>query len=450
MKKLRNIFSRGQSTLELAMLLPVLFFLLYMIIKVFVVHDKGAVVSLEEHQAKLELYDHGNGYMEFDGGLVPEGSYGYLFDGDTYTTPLEELLAQAVSIGANYAIDELLNSIPFLDGTTLVSGYARGYVGTGLRNYVNTGSWDHDAAMWGGVVGSASSNQASEILRGFDPSSTTGGESRGWHELLGTGIQAGAQAYGSSEGDWSAAGAGAMGGLFASNTAEGFLTDQSHEVISAAARGALTSAAGGIITGDFDLGEVGKSAAINAFQTRTVAEFIPGSGGMTDPRNSASFGAANAIVSSVITNGSNVKIGDLAVAGADGAFFSQQSTSAISGEGNWAAQWSRSTLATASYGAGKAWATGADSQAIGTAALNSAVYSTATVVAGHTTNWFGEKIKDGTQWTVNGIKQGLGIGTSNDVAQMAEENIRQSAWSFEQTGQYLGSEGQRIRAGEAQ
>lgn len=352
-RRARKILGMGQSTVELALLMPIVAFLLYMTIQGFGVNHNASEKSIRQHAEELRLF-HQNGRLVVDdvGTEVPLGALDYLIPAAPGINILQALGQQLLNSLANLGLNKLFDAIG-LDGKTYLSGFARGAISTGTQNFIASGfkKLDLEDAALGGVAGAFQSDQATEDFQG--QSWATGGT----QELFGTGAQNAIVGWAQADGDWKGAITGAATGMLNSDTANNWFDAEKdvgtvNDLLKGAARGAIEGSVAGLVNGKLDLKSVAIAGGMGAFNTKTVANLIPGSDWKGDSRRSATFGAANAALGTFVRGG-NLK--EALYSASAGALFSGQSMHVLAGDSPYAA-----AGIGAAYGAGVAWIEGKD------------------------------------------------------------------------------------------
>lgn len=361
--------THGQATLELALLLPILFALAGMVLWAFRTNHQASDHAIAEHNDALIAFNHGDnqGAVVINGVEVAPARYEDLLPPGTF--PLSDIFKDAATgLGLQIGLNNLLSHLPFDNGTYL-GGAALGGITGAVNSFVgsNFKSVDWESVGYAAVAGSAGSRQANHDFQ------------EGMNNILGSGLQAGAQTWASSKGKGNIL-AGVVGGALGSKQMGDLMGFGGSEILSAASRAALSSSVVGAMTGNFRMSTVLQSTGRAVLGTEKVAGFLPGTGGLQDKRMAATYGAASSMLSSAMANGKKMTFEDLLYSGADGAFFSNQTQGAIGGKGKgfWAntARGVRSGVAGAGYSAGKSALKGESGRAVGFAALNSAVVAT--------------------------------------------------------------------------
>ena len=353
------INNKGQSTVELALLLPILFFLFYITITAFGVNHRASQKSVEKHADDLKKFDHGNGVITIDGVDLPPGSFTALIPSGPSITLPAILGPIAASTLARLGLNELMSNLSFLDGKTYLSGALRGGIYAGANSYISSGfkGIDADAMKWGAIAGAFSSKDATEDFQGKDFGKSS------LKEFVGSGAQNSIIGYAQGGGDLASGVAGGVSGLLNSDTSKQWLAT-GNDILKGAAKGAIESSLSGLVAGKFDTKQVLIATGLGAFNTNSVAKALPftnWSGG--DARQSASFGAMNSALSTLVRGG-NLK--DTFFSATSGAFFSSQSMRSIAGDSQIVAG-----AAGAAYGAGISYLQGEHGAAVGLGALQS-------------------------------------------------------------------------------
>lgn len=373
---LRRKPRRAQATVEFALLTPIVFFILYLILQGYKLNTRSSQEVLEQHQLKLRKLDHGNGAFELDGLDIRPGVVSVL-----PSLPNVSLGKLAVQNGAqllaHLGLNFALNKIPLFDGKTYATGALRGGVQAGGGSYIDSGfkTVDWEKAGWGAAAGAFSSQQATEDFQGADYLNSSA------REAFGTAAQSAVVSYAKSGGDVGAALAGAVTGLAGSDTVNQ-LQSTKYDVLLGAAKGAVQGTVTGAMAGKVDLKSVAIATGMGAFNTRTVASKVPLANWSGDARQSASFQAVNAALATAVSGGSAK---DALLAGASGAFFSGQTMGAISGSGKPGAKsgavQTRAMLAGTGYGAAVGLLAGGDAKAVGIGAAQGMATGLATSYA---------------------------------------------------------------------
>lgn len=377
-RRKERVRSWGQSTLELAMLLPIVAFLLYMTIQGFGANHKASHESIETHANVLKTFDHGRGTILLpDGTELAPGEFAELIPVAPGMDLLGDLalgaVEQAVNVGLNYAF----NNISFLSGDTWYGGATKGALLAGVNSMADANYTDIDAnelmedMVWGAGAGALASQDATEFFQGEKWG--TGGN---FQEVVGSGVQNAGLGYTQSQGDSNAALAGLASGMLNSDTSQNWFENGDQDILKGALKGAVQGSVSGVSTGEFDLKSIAISTGMGAFNTNTVASYVPGSGWGGDPKNSASFSATSAALGTVI-NGGNAT--DALYSATSGALFSGQSMNHLAGDSQYAA-----AGIGAVYGAGVAWIEGESAEQIATNALMSAGMG---VISAKTAQW---------------------------------------------------------------
>lgn len=364
--RIRN--RRGQSTVELALILPTLCFFLFLIIYAFRVNHTLSEQSITSYANRLEAFNHGNG-LAFDpvkGQDVPAGQFSeHIPPGGAIN--LGDIAKSAAGLAAQLGLGEIFSKLKI--GDTYAGGFAKGFsysiVNSATQNFIQGGSWndldakDIEHATWAGAAGAFSSAQATEDFQGD--------KATGTQEFFGSGAQAGLIGYARSEGDWKAGVSSAAGGMLNSNTTKEFVNDEDStnfaNIMKGAGVGAVQSSISGSLNGNFDIKNVLYSSAAGAVSTEAFAKAIPFTG--KDAKNSTMYGAFNGAFSSVLSGG-NLKT-TLIAAGA-GALGSNQTATFLGG-----AKTVGYRASTMGYQAGAGFASGQSAQAVGAGAISGLV-----------------------------------------------------------------------------
>lgn len=328
--KRRGKTNVGQSMLELAMMLPILCGLLFLVIKGFRVNHEASDKSIRRHSEALREFNHGNsGAITIDGvPMVPGRLENVVPAGASYS--LGDILGSMLpKIGLQLGLNAALSHIPFLDGKTYESGFARGAVSNTGGQLIESGFKKVDAteAAWAGATGLLQSQDAQEdfLKRTFLKDGTVDSKQCSADQLAGSCVLGALDATSQSQGDLSAGVFGAIYGGLNSDTAQVFFENGS-EIAKGALKGALSSSIAGIQSGELKFRQVMIGASMGAVNTRTVAKAVSLGYGGADPRNAASFGAANSAFATLINGG---KLEDAMYSASSGAFFSGQTMGAM-------------------------------------------------------------------------------------------------------------------------
>ena len=418
----RGLTPRGQSTVELALILPTLMLFLAMTIYVLQLHHTSALLTTNNYADEMYKY-HSEGLI-FDEAqkiYIPEGQFSEHIPPDASIDPAKLLTQIAGQLGAQLGLNELFSKLQIFDTSTYLGAFGEGFTyslaNSTVQNFLQGGSWndlnakDLESATWAGAASALAShndkdngktNNATNFFQGNDPTRTDS-----LSELLGSGAQAGLVGFAQSQGDWKAGVTSAMGGMMNSDTSKAWISkgDAVSQIMKGAGIGAVESSAAGAIGGKVELKTVLNSAASGAVSTTAFAKMLPFSG--SDPKNSAMYGAFNGAFSSVLSGG-NMKT-TLVAAGA-GALSSKQIAGSLGGS-----QSVGYRAATMGYQAGSQYAQGQSLQAIGAGAL------AGTVANG--IGWATNKVSPVISNTLNGaissedVKQRMANGNfANDLA----------------------------------
>lgn len=299
----------GQSTVELALILPVLIAFLYLIIFGFRTHHQAADVATGIYADRVAQFDHGNGSI-FDpdtGTYVNAGKYSEHIPEGVSINIGDVLTAVLPGVLADLGLNELFSRLKIFDDSTYMGAFAQGFTyslaSSATHTLIETGSLhdmsaqDLENAAWAGASSALSSDQASEDFQGADQ---TGSSAR---EFFGSGAQAGLIGFADSHGDFANAGTSAVGGMLHSDTTKNWSTEGTDfsQIMKGAGLGAVESSASGVINGNFDTKTVLIAGATGAVQTDAFARSLPFTG--SDPKNSAMYGAFNGAFSSAISGG---------------------------------------------------------------------------------------------------------------------------------------------------
>jgi hypothetical protein len=194
---------------------------------------------------------------------------------------------------------------------------------------------------WGAVAGGASSQQMTKIAQGENWAT---GDFR---ELVGSGAQNAVVGWANSKGNVAGAVSGAAGGMLNSDAAKGWFENGKEDVLKGAFRGAIQGSVSGLANGKASFKTIAIATGMGAFNTKTVAGYIPGATWSGDPRMSASFGATSSAVGTFLSGGS---MKDALYSASSGALFSGQSMHTLTGDNKYAA-----AGIGAVYGAGVGW-----------------------------------------------------------------------------------------------
>lgn len=358
--------TKGQSTLELALLTPIVFFLIYLIILGFRLNSRSSAETLEQHQVKLDKLDHGNGSFVLDGIDIPPGQTLDLLP-DLPPIDLSKLAGkEAGKLLAHLGLNLAISKLKIFDGKTYISGGLRGGVQAGASSFIDSGfkTIDWESAAWGAGAGAFQSEEATRDFQGANPLKP------GLKESLGSAAQSGIVSIAQNQGKTDNLLQDSFSGLIGSETFNP-LEAVKGELLLGAARGALQSTFTGAIEGKLDAKTVLVATGMGAFQTQTVAQKIPlanWSGG--DARQSASFQAVNAALSTAIGGGSSK---ESLYAAVSGAFFSSQSMNTLAGDSAL-----KASIAGGAFGATMAVIEGQPIKAAGLSALEGVATGIAT------------------------------------------------------------------------
>ncbi|MCB0326638.1 MAG: pilus assembly protein [Bdellovibrionales bacterium] len=298
---LRKRNTSAQSTIEFALILPIVVFLLSFIIYVFRAHHISTQGSIVDHQEALEKFDHGNGFI-WDENLqayVPEGGYEEFVPPDALFDPsqlVDTLVPQLVS---QLGLDELFARINFLNGDKFVGAFARGFTYSAASSYISSDftSVDWDQAAWQGLASGFASSETTLFLQGSDF------EGQNLRELLGSGAQSSLVSFAQSGGELQAGLTGVVSGMVGSDSTQTWM-EADHQIVKAAVVGAVESSARGVINGDFDVQQVARSAGLSALNTDKLAQVLPftsWSGGKA--KDSAFYRGINSGLTSLLQGG---------------------------------------------------------------------------------------------------------------------------------------------------
>lgn len=355
-----KIFSptKGQATLELALIVPILMGLLYWAIQAYRVNRDQSQASTKAHVEAIEKFDYGNGTITIDGIEVPAGSFIEIIP-SAGGFSLGNLLPGLVpGLGLDLGLNRLFDRFNFLNGSTYVSGALRGGLYSAANSFVESGfkKVDWESAAWAAGAGAFSSEQATQDFQGDFYQSAS------FRESTGSTLQHGVVGFAASEGDLQGAADAAAGGLMHSDTSREFF-ESGNEILKGAARGALESSLVGVASGKFELKDAAMGTGFGVLNTRSFAQTLPLTHWSGDPRDSASFGALNAALGTLVNKGNTE---DAFYAATAGAFFSGQNMNKVAGQSSF-----RAALAGAGYGASVSLLKGQNATAVGLGALES-------------------------------------------------------------------------------
>lgn len=411
----------GQSTVELALLLPTLMLMLGFIIYAYKVNHKLNDEATANFGEKMYKYHMENMIYDPEKGVyVAEGDYSEIIP-KSGTISAEDIAKAAASFGAQLGLSALFSKLNIFDTSTYGGAFAQGFTyslaSSSVDHLINDGNLqdmsaaDLENATWAGAASAMSSQQATEDFQGGE--GETAGTASGAREFFGSGAQAGLIGFAESKGDWKAGATSAVGGMINSDTTAGWAesgTDGS-QILKGAGLGAVESSADGLITnGKIDGKTVLVGAATGAVHTDAFARTLPLTG-KTDQKNSAMYGAFNGAFSTVVSGGDTKST---LVAAGTGALGSKQTTNALGGSKSFTSQ-----AVNIAGGAAGGLVKGESLKAVGQGALTSAVGSAVGSAAG----WAGNQISPSFKSMFGSSK------TSNEVTQ----NIR-SPEAAEQTG----------------
>ncbi len=383
----------GQSTVELALILPILAGLLFLIIYVFRANHTANDQTVSTYAERITKFNHGNGEI-FDPitqTYLPAGQYSEHIPPDA-VIDLGQLAQLVTGLVAQLGLSELFSNLHIFDDTTYLGAFGEGFTyslaNSAASTFIETGSLhdmsasDLESAAWAGAASSFSSQAATEDFQGGEGASA--GTITGTQELFGSGAQAGLIGFAQSEGDWKAGASSAMGGMINSDTSKEWLADGStvEQILKGAGKGAVQSSLNGVFSDNLDAKSVLIGAASGAVNTNAFASTLaPNS---DDPMGSTAFGAFNGAFSSVISGGDMQTT--LLAAGA-GAMGSSQTVGALGGASSLGYR-----AASLGYGAGTSLLSGESIQAVGMSALaglgSSAVGWAGSKIAPSITNTF--------------------------------------------------------------
>lgn len=308
--------SLGQSTVELALMMPILAFLLLMIFQGFRLNDKASQQQLVEHNIKLKKFDHGNGTIDLIGSAYNADNAIDLISFDSVDDIGDILLDIGTNLAVDLGLNKVFSELDFFQKDTFISGAAKGAITESAHQLVNNGvdGFKFESVAWAAGTGGLASGQSSEFFQGDKVDAVS------WREALGSAVQYGAIGFTSSEGDPRQIALGAVQGLNTSDTVKSF-ENTKFDILTGAAKGALQATVSGAVSGTLNGKTVLISSGLGAYNTKTVAEFIPLSNWEGDARQSAIFTASNAALSTWASGGDAATI---AVAGVSGAMGSHQ------------------------------------------------------------------------------------------------------------------------------
>jgi hypothetical protein len=402
----------GQSTVELALLLPVLALMLSMIIYAYKVNHKLNDQTTSAFSEKMYKYHmEGMIYDSTTGVYFPKGQYSELIPEDALFDVSKLAGELGLQLVTQLGLSKLFDALN-IDNSTYGGAFAQGFsysiADSAVNTYVEDGSLqqmnaqDLENATWAGLASAAAShntsgdgrtNNATNLLQGSDP---TGSSLR---ELLGSGAQAGLIGFFNSHGDLGVAGASAAGGMLNSDSskswvstgADGLTDSNGTEILRGATKGAVQSSVSGIFGGNVDAKTVLIGAAGGAVQTEAFADTLPLTG--SDPQNSAMYGAFNGAFSSVVSGGNGT---NTLVSAGMGALGSQQTAGTLGGNRSVGYR-----AVSAVGGAAGQYAQGSSVEAIGQSALMGAV--------GQGMGWAGNQVSN----SLSNSFQNMGSNSSN-------------------------------------
>ncbi|MCB0271831.1 MAG: hypothetical protein KDD46_02320 [Bdellovibrionales bacterium] len=438
--RLRN--NKGQSTVELALLIPILIFLIFTFIKLYDTNLSAMNKHTQTHIDRLDKFDHGNGII-FDpiyGGDVAAGQYIEFVPGSgllDFGNVGNIAVATLATIAGNRLLDFLFSKIGFFQDSDILPEFIRGYSTSALNSYIQSGftEVDWEGAAWDGATQSLSSQQATQMFQGTDSAA------RSTQEFLGSGLQGAATSFTSSHGEEQMLAQGFVNGLMTSDSFQSWkeqkvvkdadgnvigLEDRTNggAILMGAVGGAISSTATGVIQGEVNIVTVAQSTAMGALHTKAMAEVVTSKNYQGDPTGSMTYGAFNGGLSTLISGG-NVK--DAAFSAASGAFYSQQI------QDNFGDSKFGKSAASLAFESGVSLAQGNSLESVGQGALASAMgYAT-----GQASSWTQTQISEGvsnitSQGDAEDIANGITEeGIANDPgfeynAQLQEENIENS------------------------
>ena len=431
--------SRGQSTVELALLLPTLVFMLSMIIYVYKVNYKSNQVTTQAFSERMYKYHmEGKFYDPIQGVYFPNGQYSELIPPDALIDPGAIAGELGLQLITQLGLSKLFDALN-IDNSTYAGAFAQGFTysiaDSAVTTYVQDGSLqqmnaqDLENATWAGLASAAAShntsgdgrtNNATSTFQGSDPTSSS------LREFLGSGAQAGLIGFFNSHGDLGVAGSSAVGGMLNSDSSKNWvstgtdgLTDSNGtEILRGATKGAVQSSVSGIFGGNWDAKTVAIGAASGAVQTEAFADTLPLTG--DDPQNSAMYGAFNGAFSSVVSGGDGTST---LVSAGMGALGSQQTAGSLGGSDTF-----KYRAVTTIGGAAGQYIQGNSLEAVGMGALSGAVGQgmgwAGNQVSTSLSNSFSSASSGSNGTSVNGATTVLGTEqTSNDLANDDTFNI---------------------------
>jgi hypothetical protein len=373
---------KGQSTVELALLLPTIVLMLSFIIYAYKVNHEVSQQTHDTYSEKISKF-HLEG-MIFDpvkGIYVPEGQYSELIAPDALIDPGKLVGELALQLVAQLGLNKLFSALN-IDTSTYGGAFAQGFTSSLASSAISTGvqtgslhdmnAQDLENATWAGGAAAFNSQSATEDFQGGE--GVTAGTETGLQEFLGSGAQAGIVGFFNSHGDFAVAGASAVGGALNSDTsnewvdvgADGKNDSAGAEILRGATKGAVQGSASGLIGGNLDGKTVVIGAASGAVQTQAFAETLPLTG-ESNQKESAMYGAFNGAFASTVSGGSGT---DILYSAAGGALSSKQTAGALGGDRSFSYH-----AASVAGNAGLQYASGSSLQAVGIGALTSSVSS---------------------------------------------------------------------------
>lgn len=356
----------GQSTVELALILPILAGLLFLIIYVFRANHTANDQTVSTYAERITKFNHGNGEI-FDPitqTYLPAGQYSEHIPPDA-VIDLGQLAQLVAGLATQLGLSELFSHLHIFDDTTYLGAFGEGFTyslaNSAATTFIETGSLhdmsaaDLESATWAGVASSFSSEQATSDFQGDNVTASSA------QEFFGSGAQAGIIGFAQSEGDWKAGASSAMGGMINSDTTKNWMAEGTtvEQILKGAGKGAVQSSLNGVFSDNLDAKSVLIGAASGAVNTNAFASTLaPNS---DDPMGSTAFGAFNGAFSSVISGGDMQTT--LLAAGA-GAMGSSQTAGAFGGASSLGYR-----AASLGYGAGTSLLSGESIQAVGMSAL---------------------------------------------------------------------------------
>ena len=402
---------RGQSTVELALLLPLVFGFLYLIIAGFRVHHNAADRASGIYADRVAQFANGNGNI-FDPGTgmyVDAGEYSEHIPPGVSINIGDVLASVLPGVIADMGLSELFSRLNIFDDSTYLGAFGQGFTyslaSSATHTLIDTGSLhdmsaqDLENAAWAGGAAALASDQASEDFQGADQAGSSA------QEFIGSGLQAGGIGFMTSHGDLSAAATSGIGGMLNSDTTKNWSTEGKDfsQIMKGAGLGAVESSANGIINGNFDTKTVLIAGATGAVQTDAFARTLPFTG--DDPKSSAMYGAFNGAFSSVVSGGNMTST---LVSAGSGALGSQQTANSLGGSSSLGYR-----AVSMVGGAAGQWIQGESLEAIGQGALSGAV--------SQGMGWAGSKVSSSLSKNLNSSSTSKKM-SSNDITAILEED----------------------------